>query len=60
MVLGGGAFGRCFGYDGGTRIIEISALKNETPQSSLAFCIPEGPHPPMLVPLSWTSQPQEL
>ena len=35
MAIGGGAFGRGLGHDGGAFMNEISALVKETPQGSL-------------------------
>ena len=35
MVLGGEAFGRCLGHEGGALMNGISVLIKETPQSSL-------------------------
>ena len=57
MVLGGVAFGKCFGHEGGALLNRISALIKETPQGSLASSAQamnkeESPHwnETMLVP----------
>ena len=75
MVLGGGAFGRCLGHEGGSLTNGNIVLIKETPQRSLvastmrghsekvlAVNLHEGPHQnsAMLVPRSWTSHPPEL
>ena len=60
MVLGGGAFGRCFSYEGGALKNEISALIRVTSEIPCLFhhvrtpwevCnLAEGPHRTMLTP----------
>lgn len=42
MVLGGGAFGRFFGHEGGAFMKEISALGKEVTQSFLALATTWG------------------
>ena len=37
VVLGGGAFGRRLGHQGGARMNEISAVIQETPESSVTL-----------------------
>ena len=39
MVLGGGAFGRCLGHEGGALVNEIGTLIKETPETSPASSI---------------------
>lgn len=40
MVLGGGAFARCLGHEGGAVMDGVSAHINETPESSHAASRP--------------------
>jgi len=37
LVLGGGAFGRCWGHEGGALTLGINALIKELPERSLLF-----------------------
>lgn len=52
MVLGGGAFGRYSGQEGGALMNGINVLIKETPEISLQdLCnLGDGPHPTMLAP----------
>lgn len=38
MILGGRAFGRRLGHEGGAHMDRINALINETPENNLDLC----------------------
>ena len=75
LALGGGAFGRCWGHEGGTPMIGINVLVKETPECSLVPPTMWGHSEMMAIyesgrgfsppdtesagTLSWTSQPPE-